>query len=179
MRDNISLIGMPGSGKSTAGVLLAKALGFSFVDTDLLIERQEGELLQEVLDRLGTERFLDLEADLIASLACEHTVIAPGGSVVLRERGARHLETLGAVVYLHVPCESLELRLENLATRGVTLAPNQTLRDLYDYRMPFYQKYAQYTVNADQPAAEMVVQEILQAVADPRALDSFSKMHET
>ena len=92
---NVSLIGMPGSGKSTVGVLLAKELGFSFVDTDLLIQRQEGALLQSVLDRLGTERFLDTEAEVIAALDCQRTVIAPGGSAVLRDLGARRLKELG------------------------------------------------------------------------------------
>jgi len=163
---NVSLIGMPGSGKSTVGVLLAKALGFSFVDTDLLIQRQEGELLQATLDRLGIERFLDLESLVVASLECHHTVIAPGGSAVLREPGGSHLQQLGPVVYLHLSCESLEKRLGNLATRGVTLRPGQTLQDLYDYRRPFYEKYADITVNADQPTAEAVVQEILQALRE-------------
>lgn len=154
---NVSLIGMPGSGKSTVGVLLAKELGFSFVDTDLIIQRQEGGLLQAVLDRLGTERFLDTEAEVIASLDCQRTVIAPGGSVVLRDLGARHLKELGPVLYLSLPCPVLEKRLGNLATRGVTLAPGQTLQDLYDYRAPFYARYADITINADQPTIEDTV----------------------
>lgn len=158
---NVSLIGMPGSGKSTVGVLLAKALGFDFIDTDLIIQRQEQELLQSTLDRLGIERFLDLEADTVASLQCEHAVIAPGGSAVLRERGAEHLKRLGPVVYLHISCETLEKRLSNLANRGVTLAPGQTLRDLYVYRMPFYEKYADVTVNADRPRPEDTVEDIV------------------
>ncbi|MDD5938422.1 MAG: shikimate kinase [Clostridiales bacterium] len=163
---NVSLIGMPGSGKSTVGVLLAKALGYSFIDTDLLIQRQEGELLQAVLDRLGTERFLDTEAEVIAALDCHHTVIAPGGSAVLRELGARRLKALGPVVYLELPSSSLEKRLGNLATRGVTLAPGQTIEDLYNYRRPFYEKYADVTVNADQPSAEDTVALVLAALRE-------------
>ncbi|MEL4861791.1 shikimate kinase [Pseudoflavonifractor phocaeensis] len=154
---NVSLIGMPGSGKSTVGVLLAKELGFSFVDTDLLIQRQEGALLQSVLDRLGTERFLDTEAEVIAALDCQRTVIAPGGSAVLRDLGARRLKELGPVLYLKLPCAALERRLGDLASRGVTLAPGQTLQDLYDYRAPYYEKYADLVIDADQPRLEDTV----------------------
>lgn len=163
---NVSLIGMPGSGKSTVGVLLAKELGFSFVDTDLLIQRQEGALLQAVLDRLGAERFLDTEAEIIAGLNCRRTVIAPGGSVVLRELGARHLKKLGPVLYLRLPCAVLEQRLGNLATRGVTLAPGQTLRDLYNYRVPFYERYADITIDAGQPTIEDTVAQAVKALRE-------------
>ncbi|BDF66080.1 shikimate kinase [Oscillospiraceae bacterium] len=161
---NVSLIGMPGSGKSTVGVLLAKELGFSFVDTDLLIQRQEGALLQSVLDRLGTERFLDTEAEVIAALDCQRTVIAPGGSAVLRDLGARRLKELGPVLYLKLPCAALERRLGDLASRGVTLAPGQTLQDLYDYRAPYYEKYADLVIDADQPRLEDTVALALSAL---------------
>jgi len=162
---NVSLIGMPGSGKSTVGVLLAKRLGYAFVDTDLLIQRREGQLLQAVLDRLGTEAFLDLEAEVIAELDCDRTVIAPGGSAVLREKGAARLKALGPVVYLKPPVEALEKRLGNLATRGVTLAPGQTVADLYRFRSPFYEKYADFTVNSDQRRMEDTVELILRGLA--------------
>lgn len=161
---NVTLIGMPGSGKSTVGVLLAKALGFAFADTDLLIQRQEGELLQATVDRLGNEKFLDLEAEVIGALACQNTVIAPGGSAVLREKGARRLQELGPVLYLKLPCAALEKRLGNLATRGVTLEPGQTLQDLYDYRAPFYEKYADITIDADQPSIEETLRLVLAAL---------------
>lgn len=148
MMRNVTLIGMPGSGKSTVGKLLAKKLGFAFLDVDpLIVEAYGADNLQQVLDELGTEKFLDLEADVIAGLECENTVLAPGGSAVLREKGAMHLKSLGPVLYLRLPCPVLEKRLGNLATRGVTLAPGQTLQDLYDYRMPFYEKYADLTVD--------------------------------
>jgi len=163
---NVSLIGMPGSGKSTVGVLLAKALGYSFVDTDLLIQRREGQLLQAILDRLGVERFLDLEADVIAGLTCDRTVIAPGGSAVLREAGAGRLKELGRVVYLKVSCETLETRLGNLATRGVTLAPGQSLGDLYRYRLPFYEKYADIVIDADRASVEDTLREIVLALGE-------------
>lgn len=161
---NVSLIGMPGAGKSTVGVLLAKRLGYGFLDTDLLLQRQEGALLQTVLDRLGAERFLDTEAEVIAALDCRNTVIAPGGSAVLRELGAKRLKELGPVIFLDLPCGVVARRLGNLATRGVTLAPGQTLQELYDYRRPFYQKYADFTVNADQPHIEDTVELVLAAL---------------
>lgn len=161
---NVTLIGMPGSGKSTVGVLLAKELGFSFVDTDLLIQRQEGDLLQNVLDRLGNARFLDTEAEVIAALDCTNTVIAPGGSAVLRDLGARRLKELGPVIYLKLPCDVLEKRLGNLATRGVTLEPGQTLQDLYDFREPYYEKYADAIVDADHPEIEGTVRAVVEAL---------------
>lgn len=161
---NVSLIGMPGAGKSTVGVLLAKRLGCDFVDTDLLLQRQEGALLQTVLDRLGTERFLDTEAEVIAALDCRNTVIAPGGSAVLRDLGARRLKELGPVILLDLPCEAVARRLGNLATRGVTLAPGQTLQQLYDYRRPFYLKWADAVVDADQPRIEDTVELVLAAL---------------
>ncbi len=161
---NVTLIGMPGSGKSTVGELLAQRLGYAFLDVDPLIEQREGAQLQAVLDRLGTERFLDTEAEVIAALNCENTVIAPGGSAVLRELGARHLKELGIVVYLKLPCAAMEKRLGNLATRGVTLAPGQTLQDLYDYRVPYYEKYADLTVDSDQACVEDTVELIITAL---------------
>ena len=100
--DNVTLIGMPGSGKSTVGVLLAKALGYQFVDTDLLIQQREGALLQDVLDALGVEAFLDLEGEVLSGLACTGTVIAPGGSAVCRPGAIGHLRQLGRVVYLRL-----------------------------------------------------------------------------
>lgn len=161
---NVSLIGMPGAGKSTVGVLLAKRLDYDFLDTDLLLQRREGALLQTVLDRLGAERFLDTEAEVIAALDCRNTVIAPGGSAVLRELGAKRLKELGPVIFLDLPCEAVARRLGNLATRGVTLAPGQTLQELYDYRRPFYRRYADFTVNADQPHIEDTVELVLAAL---------------
>lgn len=163
---NVVLIGMPGSGKSTVGVLLARRLGLAFLDTDLVIQQQEGQLLQEVLDRLGTERFLDLEAQVIAGLECQNTVVASGGSAVLRELGARHLRELGPVVYLKPGCEALLDRLGNLATRGVTLAPGQSIQDLYDYRAAFYEKYADITVDSDQPRIEDTVELVVRGLKE-------------
>ena len=121
--DNIILIGMPGAGKSTVGVLLAKTLGYAFLDTDLVIQQREGALLQSLVDSLGVEAFLDVEADAICSVECRGTVIAPGGSAVCRERAMSHLKALGRIVYLHLPLEELERRLNNISTRGIAMAP--------------------------------------------------------
>lgn len=162
---NITLIGMPGSGKSSVGRVLARRLGYAFLDVDpLIVERHGAAKLQEVLDELGNEGFLDAEAEVIAALACENTVLSPGGSAVLREKGARRLKELGPVVYLKLPCAVLEKRLWNLKSRGVPLAPGQTLQDLYAQREPFYEKYADVTVNADLPRPADTVSEIVRVL---------------
>ncbi len=146
MGDNIILIGMPGSGKSTVGVVLAKLLGMDFLDVDLVIQSRYGKKLQTLLDELGTEGFLKLEADVMGTLACRNTVIAPGGSAVLREEGALALKKLGRLVYLKVEPQALQERLSNLATRGVAMQPGQTILDVYAQRAPYYEKYADLTI---------------------------------
>lgn len=161
---NITLIGMPGSGKSTLGVLLAKTLGFGFLDTDLVIQQREGALLQDILDKVGTEPFLDLEADAICSVECDRTVIAPGGSVICRERGIEHLRALGPVVYLRIPCDVLEKRIHNMGSRGIAFRPGETLQDIYDYRTPLYEKYADIVVDGDKGSLEETLAAVLQAL---------------
>lgn len=145
--DNVTLIGMPGSGKSTAGVLLAKLLGFQFLDVDLLIQQREGALLQEILDSRGTAAFLDAEEAAVRTLNCRRHVIAPGGSAVCREGAALHLKSLGPVVYLQVPVEELSRRIRNLSTRGIAMEPGQTLADVMAFRAPLYRKYADLIVD--------------------------------
>ncbi len=162
--NNITLIGMPGSGKSTVGVLLAKTLGFDFLDTDLLIQMREGALLQEVLNAHGTEAFLDLEADAICSVECQRTVIAPGGSVICRARGIEHLKNLGRVIYLRIPCEVLEERIHNMGSRGIAFQPGETLRDIYEYRTPLYETYADVIVDGDKGSLEETLAAVLQAL---------------
>lgn len=155
--DNIILIGMPSAGKSSAGVVLAKALGKSFLDADLLIQEREGDLLQNILNERGIEAFLDLEGDVLASIRCENTVIAPGGSSIYRDHAMQHLRELGTVVYLQLSLEEVERRLYNLSSRGVALRPGETLADLYNFRTPLYEKYAHVTVRCDgQDLAETV-----------------------
>lgn len=145
--DNIVLIGMPGSGKSTVGVLLAKAVGYDFLDVDLLLQQREGLLLQEILDRRGTGAFLAAEEAAICSVNCRRTVIAPGGSAVCRPGGAEHLKRLGPVVYLRVGARELARRITNLSTRGIAMEPGQTLVDVMASRAPLYEKYADLIVD--------------------------------
>ena len=144
---NVVLIGMPGSGKSTVGVLLAKALGYDFLDVDLVIQKREHALLQDILDRRGLDAFLQAEEDAVCSVSCENTVIAPGGSAVCREKAARHLKALGPVVYLKVPLAELSGRIQNLSTRGIAMEPGQTLADVMAYRAPLYDKYADLVID--------------------------------
>ena len=149
MMDNMILIGMPGSGKSSVGVVLAKALGYGFVDGDLLIQQREGALLQDILNERGVEAFLDVEAEVLSAIECSRTVIAPGGSCVCREGAMEQLRSLGTVVYLKLSYDEVVGRIHNLDSRGIALQPGQTLRDVYEFRTPLYEKYAHLTVEAD------------------------------
>ena len=162
--DDIILIGMPGAGKSTVGVLLAKALGWAFLDTDLLLQQREGALLQDLVDRLGVEAFLDREADLLCSLDCRQTILAPGGSAVCRDRAMEHLRSLGRVVYLHLSLEELERRLQDIHTRGIAMAPGECLSGLYARRAPLYPRWADLTVDVGGQRLEETVSAVLQAL---------------
>lgn len=144
---NIIFIGMPGSGKSTVGVLFAKALGYLFTDVDLLISHRARKPLQQILDEDGLDVFLTLEEAVGSTLQAEHTVIATGGSMVLSETAMRHLKTLGMVVYIDVPFAEIERRVTNIKTRGIVFHPNETLADVYRERQPLYERYADVTVH--------------------------------
>lgn len=165
--DNLTLIGMPGAGKSTVGVLLAKTLGYGFLDTDIVLQQKEGALLQEILDARGAEGFLDLEESVLQTLNCTHTVIAPGGSAVCRADAMERLRQLGPVVYLRLPCAVLEERLANIQTRGVVMAPGETIADLYNARAPLCERYADHTVDAGNQTPEETVREILRLLGRP------------
>jgi len=146
--DNITLIGMPGAGKSTLGVVLAKRLGYRFVDTDLLLQEGTGMLLSDLIERRGIEGFIEEENKLLAGLRCSHHVIATGGSAVYSEQGMENLKKLGRVVFIDIDMTELPKRLHtDLFTRGVVIRSGSTLQDLYDERRPLYQKYADITVN--------------------------------
>lgn len=149
MQTNIVLIGMPASGKSTLGVILAKTLGVAFVDTDLLIQQREKRLLQEIIDTDGIAHFLDVERDAVLSLECENTVIATGGSVVFREASMQKLKRNGTVVFLDVSLQTVKKRLNNIKTRGVAAAKGKTIDDIYFERLPYYRKYADIVLPLD------------------------------
>lgn len=161
---NIILIGMPGSGKSTVGVILAKTLGMGFVDGDILISQRENCTLQEILDERGLDAFLQVEEDTMLETDYRGTVIATGGSVPLREKAMEHLAQGGEFVYLDVPLQELTRRIRNISTRGIAFAPGQTLEDIYQLRTPIYQRWADVTVHVQTSdhATERVVEEIIE-----------------
>ena len=130
---------MPGSGKSTVGVLLAKALGYSFIDTDLIISRRAKKPLQNILNEDGIEAFLRLEEEVGESLECDHTVVATGGSMVVSEAAMRRLRDIGRVVYIEVPFGEIERRVTNITTRGIAFKKDETLRNVYETRKPLYE----------------------------------------
>lgn len=149
MEKNIVLIGMPGVGKSTIGVILAKQLGYQFVDADLLIQQQEKRLLHQIITQEGIEGFLAIENRVNASIDAERSVIATGGSVVYGKEAMEHLRSIGTVVYLKLSYEALQSRLRNLKDRGVVLREGQTLLDLYQERTPLYEKYADLVIDEE------------------------------
>lgn len=162
MKDNIVLIGMPGVGKSTVGVILAKMIGYQFTDADLLIQKQEGKLLHEIIAENGTDGFIEIEEHVNASIEASHTIIATGGSVVYGKKAMEHLSRIGTVVYLKVPYDTLEKRLEDIKGRGVVLKEGQTLRTLYDERTPLYEKYADIEISEDGLNVEQTVEKLLE-----------------
>lgn len=158
---NIVLIGMPGSGKSTVGVLLAKTLGRKFIDTDIRIQETTGRLLQEIIDVDGVDGFLKIEEDTVLSLHRHRAVIATGGSVVYCNKAMEHLKAHGVVVYLQISFEEMERRLKNITTRGIVLHPGQSLRDLYVERIPLYEQYADSIINCTDDDSEDCVGKIV------------------
>ncbi len=154
---NLILIGMPGCGKSTVGVVLAKALAMDFVDSDLVIQKETGKRLSQLIDEMGDEGFRAVENRINAHLQAENSIIATGGSVVYGEEAMRHLKDIGTVIYLKLSCEAIADRLGDLHARGVTIRPGWTLRDLYNERTPLYEKWADLTVDCEQMKLREVV----------------------
>ena len=163
---NIILIGMPASGKSTVGVVLAKLLGCDFIDTDLLIQRRTGFRLSQIIRDRGLDAFLAEEEAACLSLRAENSVIATGGSVVYSAAAMRHLKALGTVVHLSVDFRTLQSRLHDVRGRGVVLRPGQSLADLYAERAPLYRDYADITVPEGDGSLEETVQAVYRALKD-------------
>lgn len=160
MKKNIILIGMPAAGKSTVGIILAKVIGYDFIDSDLVIQKATGKLLKEIIEEKGVDGFIDVENRVNAAIQAEHAVIATGGSAVYGTEAMRHLKENGCVIYLRVDFDSLSVRLSDIRQRGVVLREGQTLRDLYEERVPLYEKYADLTIDEKNRTAEDVIEEI-------------------
>lgn len=161
MKDNIVLIGMPGVGKSTVGVILAKVMGYQFIDADIVIQQQEGRLLHEIIEKEGTEGFIQVENRVNASLSASHAIIATGGSVVYGKEAMEHLREIGTVVYLEVSFPVLEKRLADIKGRGVVLKEGQNLYDLYLERTPLYESYADIRISETGLDIEQTVEQIV------------------
>ena len=157
---NIILIGMPGSGKSTIGVVLAKKMGYQFIDSDIVIQQKYEKTLEQLIDEHSDAGLIQIENDVNKEIKAERTVIATGGSVVYGREAMEHLRQIGKVVYLKLPYEEVAERLGDLNARGVTLREGQTLKDLYEERTPLYEKYAHVTIDCSGKLLREVVVEI-------------------
>lgn len=146
---NIILIGMPGAGKSTVGVILAKVLGYKFIDSDLLIQEQENCLLKDIIARDGLNGFTAIENQVNRDIITDRSVIATGGSIIYCKEAMEHLKEIGIVVYLKLSYETISDRLDNIRQRGVVFKEGESLQDLYDTRCPVYEKYADLTVDGE------------------------------
>ena len=159
---NIIFIGMPASGKSTVGVVVAKRLGYDFVDTDLLIQKQEGRLLKDIIAEVGNDGFLAIENQVNRDLMVENAVISPGGSVVYCEEAMLHFKEIGTIVYLKTSYEDIYNRISNAKNRGVVLKEGQTLESLYDERAKLFEQYADYTVSEEGLELEETIDKVLE-----------------
>ncbi len=161
-RNNIIFIGMPAVGKSTIGVIVAKRLGYRFIDTDILIQEEEGKLLKEIIKEKGIDGFLEVEDRINARVQTKRTVISPGGSVIYCENAMRHYKEIGKIVYLKASFETLNRRIHNARSRGIVLRESQSLRDLYDERAVLFEKYADITVCEDGLKLEDTIRKVLE-----------------
>ena len=163
-KDNIVLIGMPASGKSTMGVILAKILGYCFVDADIVIQEKEGKKLSDIIEAEGVEGFIEIENRINAGIETERTVIATGGSVVYGKEAMDHYKNIGKVVYLKVDMDTLTKRLHNAKQRGVVMRDGQSLISLYNERSALYEKYADITIEEKDYTVEEVIEITLEAL---------------
>jgi len=161
---NIILVGMPSCGKSTVGVILAKTMNKGFVDTDILIQQREGKTLQEIINTQGNDYFHQVEEQVLLGFNEVDYVVATGGSAIYFDKAIEKFKEKGVVVYLRVSLETVLERLNNITTRGVTLAKGQTLGDLYNQRIPLYEKHADVVIDGDGKTVEEVVLEIINLV---------------
>lgn len=164
MKNNIVLIGMPGVGKSTVGVILAKILGYRFVDTDIVIQENENKLLKDIISEKGIDGFIETENKVVKKLKADKSVIATGGSVVYGEEAMKHLCEIGTVIYLKLDYNKLKYRLGNIKNRGVVIRKGQKLSDLYSERCPLYEKYADIIIDENGKNIEKTVNNIIQAL---------------
>lgn len=160
MKNNIILIGMPGAGKSTIGVLLAKAAKRPFLDTDLMIQQKENRYLQEIINKDGLEAFIGIEENIITGINVDNHIIATGGSVIYSKAAMEHLGNGGIIVYLDVTLFQIKRRLNNIKTRGIALRNGQTLESLYRERTPLYKGYADIVIECSHKRVETIVEEI-------------------
>ncbi len=158
------MIGMPGAGKSTVGVVLAKRLGYGFIDSDLVIQEHTGMLLHQIMEEKGIDGFLGVENDINASIRADKSVIATGGSAIYGKEAMAHLRSIGTVVYLKLDLASIEERLGDLNERGGAVRDGQTLEDLYAERIPYYERYADITVDCGNRMIKDIAAEIAAAV---------------
>ena len=160
-KDNIILVGMPASGKSTVGVILAKILGYNFIDSDIVIQEKEGRKLSEIIESEGVDGFIEIENKINAGIEAEKTVISTGGSVVYGKEAMEHYKNIGKVVYLKVSMEVLNKRLKDVKQRGVVMREGQSLVSLFNERSALYEKYADLTIDEKSSTLEEVVAELL------------------
>ena len=163
-KNNIIIIGMPGAGKSTIGVVLAKVLGYQFVDTDLIIQEEEGKLLWQIIEEKGVEEFINIEDRINSKVDVSKCVIAPGGSAIFGENAMKHFQEIGTVVYLDVDYPVLKKRVGNFERRGVVLRHGNSFRDIYEERLPYYQKYAQLSIKERGLNISQTVSSIIEAL---------------
>ncbi|MDQ0887864.1 shikimate kinase [Paenibacillus sp. V4I9] len=163
---NIVLIGMSGAGKSTLGVLLAKALGMDFVDTDIVIQQHHGRLLQDIIDNDGVEKFMEIEERSVSELQLKNCIISTGGSVIYSEKAINNLKQDGLIIYLHVPYEEIQRRLINVTTRGIVIKKGNSLKDVYEERVPLYKKYSDTTLDCSNMDIEQCISEIIEKIQE-------------
>mgnify|MGYP000683519271 FL=1 len=159
---NLILTGMPACGKSTLGVVLAKTLGMKFVDTDLLIQEVENCKLQEIIDERGMQEFLRIEEKVLSEIEAENSIISTGGSAVYSDKAMKHLGSIGDVVYIKLSLDEIERRLNNIKTRGIAMKPGETLADLYNMRVPLYEKYADITIETEGMGIEESIEVLIE-----------------